>query len=68
MSYHAREPHHRFEVFDYSDRGLYWFGPKFADDPLLTIAYTISEWMITFVGPMFWVCLAYLFFLVELAH
>jgi len=68
MSYHAREPHHRFEVFDYSDRGLYWFGPKFADDALLTIAYTISEWMITFVGPMFWFCLAYLFFLAELGH
>ena len=68
MSYHARGPDGRFEVFDYSDRGLDWFGPQFASDPLLAIAYAISEWVITFVGPIFWVCLAYLFLVAELGH
>jgi hypothetical protein len=70
MPDHAQEHHHRFEVFDYSDRGLDWFdrGPGFPDDALLRIAYTISEWVITFVGPMFWVCLAYLFLVAQLAH
>ena len=68
MSYHAREPDHRFQVFDYSERGLGWFDGQFSDDPLLTIAYAISEWIITFVGPMFWVCLAYLFLVAQLGH
>ena len=70
MPDHARESHHRFEVFDYSGRRLDWFdrGPGFPDDARLRIAYTISEWVITFVGPMFWVCLAYLFLVAQLAH
>jgi hypothetical protein len=70
MSYDAREPDHHFEVFDCSGRGLDWFdqGPDFGDDALLKIAYTISEWVIFFVGPLFWVCLAYLFLVAELGH
>ena len=68
MSYHAQESHHGFEVVDYSDRGFDWVGPDLADDALLTFAYTISEWIITFVGPMFWVCLAYLFLLAQFGH
>ena len=70
MPDHAREPYHRFEVFDYSGREFDWFdrGPDFPDDALLKIAYTISEWVITFVGPMFWVCLAYLFLVAQLGH
>ena len=70
MPDHAQEPYDRFEVCDYSDRGLDWFdrGPSFPDDALLKIAYAISEWVITFVGPMFWVCLAYLFLVAQLVH
>jgi hypothetical protein len=70
MSYDARESDHHFEVFDYSSRGLDWFdqGPEFGDYALLKIAYTISEWVIIFVGPLFWVCLAYLFLVAELGH
>ena len=70
MPDHARESHYRFEVFDYSEREFGWFdrGLGFPDDALLGIAYTISEWVITFVGPMFWFCLAYLFLVAQLEH
>jgi hypothetical protein len=70
MPDHAREPYYRFEVFDYSEWGFDWFdrGPGFPDDALLRIAYTIADWVITFVGPMFWVCLAYLFLVAQLGH
>jgi len=69
MPDHAQEHHHRFEVFDYSERGLDWFdrGPGFPDDALLRIAYTISEWVITFVGQCFG-CAAYLFLVARLAN
>ena len=41
--------------------------PVFSDDPLLTIAYAIpSEQAITFLGPTFWMLLAYLFLVEEL--
>jgi hypothetical protein len=70
MSHHVREPDHHFEVFDYSGRALDWFDldPEFGDDALLKIAYTISECVITFVGPLFWACLAYLFLVAQLGH
>lgn len=36
------------------------------DDPLLATAYMISEVVIDVVGPFFWVCLIYSFFLAEI--
>jgi hypothetical protein len=35
--------------------------PVFSDDPLLMIAYAISEQAIAVLGPTFWIVLAYLF-------
>lgn len=37
----------------------------FPDDPLLRTAYTVSEWAITHIGPIFWMCLAYLFLVAQ---
>lgn len=34
-------------------------------DPLLEAAYAASRWALTYVGPIFWICLAYLFFVAE---
>ena len=31
-------------------------------------AYAVSEWAITFVGPIFWICLAYLLLVAELGR
>jgi hypothetical protein len=42
--------------------------PEFADDALLELAYTISEYAIDFVGPFFWVCLVWLFLVAELGN
>ena len=35
------------------------------DDPLLDAAYVMSEWAITYVGPIFWMCLVHLFLVAE---
>ena len=67
MTQHARERRHTCELPSYSDcasdrleRQL-----EFLDDPLLEIAYVISAWTITFIGPIFWMCLLYLFLVAE---
>ena len=39
-----------------------------SDDPLLKAAYTACEWAITFMGPIFWTCLAYLLLVAELGR
>ena len=56
MFYHAWEPDYRQEAGVYSD------------DPLLEIAYLLSEQAITFLGPTFWTLLAYLFVAAELGR
>jgi len=69
MLYHAREPNYRGDATAYSGRPLDRFhkdDPVFSDDPLLTIAYAISAQAITFLGPTFWILLAYLFLVDEL--
>ena len=40
----------------------------FSDDPLLEAAYAVSEWAITYIGPIFWICLVYLFLVAELGR
>jgi hypothetical protein len=57
MVNHAREPLFRGDAVDASEQGLdrfYGNDPVFSDDPLLTIAYAISELAIAFLGPTFW--------------
>jgi hypothetical protein len=71
MLYHAREPHYRGDATDYSGGRLDRFGkddPAFSDDPLLRIAYAISAQAITYLGPTFWMLLAYLFLVDEFGH
>ena len=64
MLYHARESHYRGDVAAPSERGLEGFysdHPAFSGEPVLTIAYAVSEQSITFLGPAFWIWLAHLF-------
>ena len=56
MFYHLREPDYRPEAGAYSD------------DPLLAIAYLLSEQAITLLGPTFWTLLACLFVAEELGR
>lgn len=67
MTQHAREPAFRGKSISYLGRAL---GRSVTEidhsDPLLELAYTVSEWAITFVGPIFWMCLTYLFVATEL--
>jgi hypothetical protein len=67
MTQRARERRYTSKPVNYSDctfdgleREL-----EFLDDPLLEMAYVISALVITFVGPLFWICLAYLFLVAE---
>ena len=39
--------------------------PEFSNDTLLAIAYAISDGVITFVGPCFWMSLILLFLFAE---
>ena len=59
---------HDREFVRYSDRTFDWSAgePEFSDDTVLAIAYAISEYAITFVGPWFWMCLILLFLVAEL--
>jgi hypothetical protein len=70
MTQHAREPAYRREFANYADRAFGWLDNdlEFADDPLLAIAYVISEWAIMVFGPLFWICLTYLLLFAELGH
>jgi hypothetical protein len=68
MPHHARVPRFRREPSSYSDHVFGWPERDFelSDDLPLEVAYVVSEWAITFVGPTFWICLIYLFFVAEL--
>jgi len=48
-------------------RELSWLdgAPDLSDDPLLEAAYAVSEWAITYLGPIFWICLVDLFLIAE---
>jgi hypothetical protein len=37
----------------------------FSDDPLREALYALSEWAITVIGPIFWICLVCLFLIVR---
>ena len=64
MTEHGRKSHYGREPSDSWNRGFV----EFSDDPLLVIASQIAEWAITFIGPIFWMCLVYLFLVAELAN
>jgi hypothetical protein len=61
-------PNHDRELAPHLERSFFWPGgrPEFSDDALLAIAYAISDGVITFVGPCFWVSLILLFLVAEL--
>jgi hypothetical protein len=61
MLCHDREARYRGDAVDCSEEEpdpLYRDDPAFSDDPLLTIAYDVSEWVIAFLGPVFGMSLA----------
>jgi hypothetical protein len=67
MTRHAQHLLYRFEAAETSDQEdteLYR-DLGFADDSVVEIAYTISEWAITWLGPVFWICLVYLLLVAE---
>jgi len=70
MTEHARKSPYRDSPPNCSDRGFDWLHSDlgFLDDPLLAFAYQVSDGAITFVGPIFWMCLVYLFVLAELGN
>jgi len=70
MTRHAQQLVYRYEgtdrpdhEYDELDRNL-----AFRDDPTLGIAYAISKWAISALGPVFWICLGYLFLVAEFGH
>jgi len=38
-----------------------------SDDPFLEVAHAVSEWVVTYVGPIFWIGLGCLFLVSDLA-
>jgi hypothetical protein len=54
---------HGRDHFDYSAREPDWLYRDlgFSSDSPTGIAYAISEWAISLVGPVFWISLIYLF-------
>ncbi len=65
MTPHGQGPARRHQYDNYPDRRLDRKDLEFPDDPLLETLYIISDCVITIVGPIFWICLLYLFFLAE---
>jgi hypothetical protein len=70
MTGHAHEPLYRRQ---FTNDSHHEFGQldrdfEFTDDPWLAIAYSISEGGITFLGPIFWICLVYLFLVAEIGN
>jgi hypothetical protein len=71
MLYHARGSHYRGDSAGSAEKSLDLFhrdDPAVFDDPLLMIAYAISEQAMTVLGPTFWILLAYLFLAEEFGH
>jgi hypothetical protein len=69
MTSYARGRTYQRQFARYSDRIADRFDsdPQSSDDTLLAIACAITECAITVVGPLFWMCLASLFLVAELA-
>ena len=61
-------PNHELEFAPRLERSFFWPDrtPEFSNDPVLAIAYAISDGVITFVGPCFWMSLILLFLVAEL--
>ena len=61
-------PNHKLEFAPRLDRSSFWPDqtPEFSNDPVLAIGYAISDGVITFVGPVFWMSLILLFLITEL--
>jgi hypothetical protein len=56
------------ELASHLGRSFFWPDrtPEFPNDAVLAIAYAISDSVITFVGPCFWMALILLFLVAEL--
>ena len=69
MARAIRDPADGYEFVDYRSLASDWPSPEldFRDDRLLATLYEISEWVITFLGPVFWICLVYWFLAAELS-
>jgi hypothetical protein len=69
MARDIRDPADGYELVDYRSLASDWPSPEldFRDDRLLGTLYDISEWVITFLGPIFWICLVYCFLAAELS-
>ena len=61
-------PNHDRELAPHLGRSFFWPDrtPEFPNDAVLAIAYAISDGVITFVGPCFWMALILLFLVAEL--
>jgi len=67
MAEDVQDPADGYESVDYRSLAPDWPSPglDFRDDRLLATLYEISEWVIFFLGPIFWICLIYLFLVAE---
>jgi len=70
MARNLRDPADRYEFVDYRYLASGWPRPEldFRDDRLLATLYEISGWVIAILGPVFWICLVYLFLIAELSR
>jgi len=70
MAQDIPDPADRYEFVDYRQLVAGWPRPEldFHDDRLLATLYEISDAIITLVGPIFWICLVYLFFVAEFSR
>jgi hypothetical protein len=60
-------PNHDRELAPRLEHSFFWPDktPDFSNDAVLAIAYAISDGVITFVGPCFWMALILLFLVAE---
>jgi hypothetical protein len=63
LPYRRESTDYTERAFDRPDRDL-----EISDDPLLAFLYVFSEWAITVLGPIFWICLMYFFLVGELGN
>ena len=70
MTRHAQPLLYRYDATDRPDQEYdrLYRNLGFPDDSITGIAYAISEWVITWLGPMFWICLVYLLLVAEFGN
>ena len=70
MARDRRDPADGYEFVDYRNLASDRLSPEldFRDDRLLATLYEISGWVIAILGPVFWICLVYLFLIAELSR